>query len=96
MGERHSTHLPEIKSNGADLVVLVDGGVSNVLGVVDLWMHPGSFVVGVVQHPWLPLALEGGVVDLRGLPFTVHLIVPVLWLHCVRVGDVLRLVPVLQ
>ena len=49
----------------------------------------------MVDIPWLPLSLVLGVVDHRWLPFSVHLIVPVLGLRRVGVGDVLGLVPVL-
>lgn len=36
-----------------------------------------------------------GVVDLRGFPVSVHLIIPVVGLLGIRVSDVLRLVPIL-
>merc|ERR1712203_602146 len=50
-------------------------GLSGVVGdhhVVDLWVHPGALVVGVVNLPWLPLSLVLGVIDHRRLPLSVH------------------------
>ena len=49
----------------------------------------------MMNIPGLPLSLVLGVIDHRRLPLSVHLVVPVLGLGGVRVGDVLRLLPVL-
>merc|ERR1719264_225006 len=75
--------LPQVEADLAALCVFADvlGVIRVVLWVVDLRVHPWALVVGVVDHRWLP--------------FSVHLIVPVLGLRRVGVGDVLGLVPVL-
>merc|ERR1719189_2848627 len=73
----------QVKAELAHLIVLADGLslVLIVLRVVNLRVDPGSLVVWIV--------------NLSRLPLSVHLIVPVLGLGCVRVGDVFRLLPVL-
>lgn len=52
------THLPQIQTENTDFIKLVDLGVWAVLGVVDLRVHPDSFVVGVVNLLWFPLSLQ--------------------------------------
>lgn len=87
--------MPQIETNGTDLVSLVDIGVSLVLRVVDLRVNPHALVGRVVNLLWLPVSLVVGVVDHRGLPFTVHFVVPVLGLLSLGVSNVLWLLPVL-
>jgi hypothetical protein len=86
--------LPQIETDGADFVSLVQVGVSLVLRVVDLRVNPHALVGRVVDLLWLPVSLVVGVVDHGGFPFAVHLIVPVLGLLSLRVGNVLGLLPV--
>lgn len=52
-----SLYLPQVQSNDADAVVLVDLGISRVLGVVNLRVDPLAFVGRIVDLPRLPLTL---------------------------------------
>lgn len=57
-----------------------------------------SYIVLVFWYSYLlgaPFSLEVGVIDHRGLPFSIHLIIPVFRLGGVWVGDVLGPVPLL-
>merc|ERR1740123_515844 len=89
--------LPQVKPELAHLVKLANGLglLLIVLGVLDFGVDPGTLVVRVINLLGFPLSLVLGVVDHGGLPLSVHLIVPVLWLGGVGVGDVLGLLPVL-
>lgn len=55
---RPLSNLPQIQAENANAVELVDGGIGAVFGVIDLRVHPGSFVVGVVNLLGFPLALR--------------------------------------
>lgn len=68
----------------------------NVVGVVNLRVLPLALVGRVGNALRLPLSLEVGVGDLRGLPGTVHLVIPVLGLLRSLVVNGLRNVPVLR
>ena len=51
-------HLPEIESNGTNVLVEVQLVIGLVFGVVDLWVHPVATVVGVGDLLGLPLTLQ--------------------------------------
>lgn len=88
--------LPQVEADLAEIVLAeVLGVVGVIFGVVNLGVDPRALVGGVIDLARLPFALVLRVVDHGWLPLAVHVIVPVLWLSGVRVGDVLRLVPVL-
>lgn len=51
-------HLPEVQTQNPDAVELVDVCVWAVFGVIDFWMHPGSFVVWIIDLFGLPFSLR--------------------------------------
>lgn len=52
------SHLPQIKTQNTNVVKLVDIWIRTVFRIVDLRMHPGSFVVGVVDLFGFPFSLQ--------------------------------------
>merc|ERR1711935_992759 len=83
-------NLPDVDSDKGEVSILSDGVVIYVLRVSDLLGCPDSLVGGVGDPLDLPLALELRVVDLRGLPGAVGLVIPVIWLGGLRVRDLGR------
>jgi hypothetical protein len=52
------SHLPEIQAQHSKVVISIDTGIWEVLRVVNFRVDPGALVIGVVNLPWLPLALQ--------------------------------------
>merc|ERR1739838_194621 len=74
-------NLPQIKTNVAHILTLVQVIIGGVVWVVNLGVNPGSLVCGVG--------------DLLGLPFAVHLVIPIFRFDGVLVGNVFGLLPIL-
>lgn len=53
-----SFHLPQVQSNHADAVILIELRISGVLWVVNLRVDPFAFVGRIVDLPGLPLTLQ--------------------------------------
>lgn len=51
-------NLPQIETNGADLISFVQLGIRRVLRVIDLWMDPWSLIIWIVNLFWFPFALK--------------------------------------
>lgn len=92
--DRAGLHLPEIEADGAEVFVEVQVRVLLVFGIVDLRVHPRAFVRGVVDLASSPDALVFRIVDGGWLPGAIDFVVPVFGLLRVRVGDVLRFLPI--
>merc|ERR1719495_2489550 len=90
--------LPQVEPDNTVLRVLGNrlGIFGIVLGVINLRMNPWSLVVGVVNLLGLPFSLIFRVINHSWLPLSVHLIIPILRFGCIRVGDVLGLLPVFR
>merc|ERR1719339_530739 len=86
--------LPQIKTNVAHILALVQVIVGSVVWVVNLGVNPGSFVGGVGDLLGLPFALVVGVIDERVLPFAVHLVIPIFGFDGGLIGDGLIIIPV--
>jgi hypothetical protein len=86
-------YLPDFNTDVFERWVVVEVGVSDVLGVVDLRVDPLSLVGGVRNSLWSPRSLELGVRDSRGLPLSVKFIIPISRLGSLRVvnfsGDII-------
>merc|ERR1719495_835896 len=90
--------LPQVEPDDTVLRVLGNslGIFGIVLGVINLRVNPWSLVVGVVNLLGLPFSLIFRVINHGWLPLSVHLIIPILGFGCIRVGDVLGLLPVFR
>merc|ERR1739838_849407 len=88
-------NLPQIKTNVAHILTLVQVIIGGVVWVVNLGVNPGSLVCGVGDLLGLPFALVVGVIDERVLPFAVHLVIPIFRFDGVLVGNVFGLLPIL-
>merc|ERR1712083_1193457 len=88
--------LPQIKSDLAVLLVFSNSlSISRIVfWVVNLWVNPSSFIVGVVNLSGFPLSLVFWVIDHWRLPFTIHLVIPILWLGSIRVSNMFWFVPI--
>eukprot|EP00123_Amoebidium_parasiticum_P006625 comp17537_c0_seq1/m.17095 comp17537_c0_seq1/g.17095 ORF comp17537_c0_seq1/g.17095 comp17537_c0_seq1/m.17095 type:complete len:403 (+) comp17537_c0_seq1:258-1466(+) len=95
--DRPGLDLPQVETDGAEVLVQVEVVVGLVLGVGDLGLDPLALVGRVVDLLGGPGALVLGVGDLGGLPLTIILIIPVLGLLGIGVVDLLgrQEVPVL-
>jgi len=51
-------YLPKIQAKDADIMVVTNGGVRPVFGVVYLWVNPLPLVIGIVNDPRLPFSLN--------------------------------------
>merc|ERR1719481_930242 len=89
-------NLPQIKSDLAVLLVFSNSlSICRIVfWVVNLRVDPSSFVVGVVNLSGFPLSLVFRVIDHWRLPFTIHLVIPILWLGSIRVSNVFWFVPI--
>merc|ERR1712083_446603 len=74
--------LPQIKSDLAVLLVFSNSlSISRIVfWIVNLWVNPSSFIFWVIDH-WR-------------LPFTIHLVIPILWLGSIRVSNMFWFVPI--
>ena len=91
----NDNNLPDVDSDVFDILLKVKLIILEIFGVLDHCRLPLSLVVGVIHLLGPPLSLEVGVVNDGGFPLSIHIIVPVFRLRRVRVGDCLRLLPVL-
>ena len=53
-----SPYLPQIQAQDSNVVKLVNGCIGAVLRIVDLWVHPRSFVVRIVYLLGFPFSLD--------------------------------------
>lgn len=51
-------YLPKIQAKDADVIIVTDGRVRLVFGVVYLWVNPLPLVIGIVNDPRFPLSLN--------------------------------------
>merc|ERR1719375_1413849 len=87
-------HLPEIKTDEAEVCVFVDTVIILEFRVVNLPGCPHTLVSRVGDALYKPLALEIWIVLHWSLPFTILLIIPILRLLGVGIHDTLLLDPI--
>lgn len=51
-------YLPKIQTKDTNVVIVTNGGVRPVFGVVYLWVNPLALVIGVVNDPRFPFSLN--------------------------------------
>lgn len=53
-----AAYLPKIKTNGSNVIILVKFVILLVLGIVNFWVNPLSFVVRIVNLLGFPFSLR--------------------------------------
>mmetsp|Transcript_35660 Transcript_35660/g.40505 ORF Transcript_35660/g.40505 Transcript_35660/m.40505 type:complete len:346 (+) Transcript_35660:1222-2259(+) len=83
-------NLPQIEADTAETGVFVKIRISNIFGIRNLRLHPGTLVVRVLDLLGLPLSLIFRVLHARGNPFSVFFIIPVVGFRSIRISDLFR------
>merc|ERR1719413_283302 len=90
---KHSScrYLPNLESNmrTSGLAYFVQLWIVDKVRVINHGVLPLALVVGVGNHLRLPCSFVIWVVDHRGFPFTIVFIVPILWLRCLGISNLL-------
>merc|ERR1719410_754220 len=90
-----SLHLPQIKSDEAEIIELVDGVVILILGVGDLLGLPDALVCRVANALDVPLTLVSWIVLHGSLPLAILLVIPIIRLGGVSIHNPLLICPII-
>merc|ERR1712051_1130286 len=88
-------HLPQIKTDEAEVVVLVHGIVINELRVSDLLRLPDTLVGRIGDALDIPITLVGWIVLHGRLPLAILLVIPIVWLLRLVIDDPLLISPII-
>merc|ERR1712050_625500 len=80
-------HLPQIKPNEAEIIIFVQGLIVHILWIGDHLGLPNALVCRVGYAFGNPCALVFWIVLHRGLPLSILLIVPIVWLFSLTVHN---------